>query len=67
MEDLTNKEKTLMHLRDLYEQVLVTRFTAETGNCDEMEIYYSINDAGKIAFDELWDKYGEDDAGGGRR
>lgn len=57
---LTNKEKTLMHLRDLYDQGLITRFTAETGNRDEVEVYYSINNAGKIAYDELWDKYGED-------
>ena len=57
---LTNKEKTLMHLLDLYKQGLITKYTAEVYDSDEIETYYLINDMGKIAFSELLDKYGEE-------
>lgn len=57
---LNNKEKTLMHLRDLYQRGFITKFTAETGSSDEIEIYYLINDAGKAAFDKLFKIWGEE-------
>ena len=57
---LTNKEKTLMHLLDLYKQGLITKYTAEVYNSDEIETYYLINDMGKVTFSELLDKYGEE-------
>lgn len=57
---LTNKEKTLMHLLDLYHRGFITRYTAENADSEEFEVYYLINDAGKAAFDVLLARYGED-------
>lgn len=53
---LTNKEKTLMHLLNLYEQGFVSRIIVE----ETSERYYFINEKGKAAFNELLEKYKED-------
>lgn len=53
---LTNKEKTLMHLLNLYEQGFVSRIMVEeTG-----ERYYFINEKGKMVFNEFLEEYEED-------
>lgn len=57
---LTNKEKTLMHLLDLYHRGFITRYTAENADSGEYKVCYVINDAGKAAFDVLFAQYGEE-------
>lgn len=57
---LADREKTLMHLLDLYHRGFVTRYTAEVYTSDDAKVYYLINDAGKAAFDVLLAHYGED-------